>query len=139
MHRSIGETATLTGCNIETIRYYERVGLLSQPPRTGGGHRMYDEAGLARLKFIRRSRELGFPLGDVRTLLGLADRRSIACAEVRAVTATQLRTVRAKLADLGRMERVLAELVRRCAGEAAPDCPIIEALSGDSVGCPGPG
>lgn len=128
MLHAIGETARLTRCNIETIRYYERIGLLSRPARSEGGHRLYDDDAVGRLNFIRRCRELGFPLNDVRELLGLVDGGAYTCADVKSLTLGHLATVREKIATLRRMERVLDDMAERCAGGTVPDCPILEAL-----------
>lgn len=126
----IGELARRSGCNVETIRYYERIALLPSPARSAGRYRLYNPAEVRRLAFVRRARELGFTLGEVRALLALsAQDGSEACAEVRQLAAGHLAEVRAKLADLKSMESVLADAVRRCdAGERA-GCPLIEALS----------
>jgi MerR family mercuric resistance operon transcriptional regulator len=91
-----------TGTNIETIRYYERVGLLPPPARSSGGYRLYGTAHLKRLTFVRRARALGFPLAEVRKLLTLADQKRRPCAEVRVVAAAHLEDVKGKIADLGR-------------------------------------
>lgn len=117
-----------TGCNIETIRYYERIGLLPTTLRTEGGYRLYQVVHLKRLNFIRRARELGFSLDEVRTLLQLADHHDRSCQEVRALAATHLEEVQVKLADLKIMERVLEAMIARCAHGTLPDCPLIEAL-----------
>lgn len=126
----IGELSRRTGCNIETIRYYERISLLPSPARSAGHYRVYETADVRRLAFIRRARELGFTLGEVRILLALsANDAQGACAEVRELAASHLGEVRAKIADLRAMERVLADAVKRCAAGALPSCPIIDALS----------
>jgi len=127
---SIGELSRRTRVNIETIRYYERVQLLPAPPRTASGRRIYGSAERQTLAFIRRARELGFSLDEIHTLLALSaeDDRGT-CAEVREVAARHLGEVRAKIADLRAMERVLAEAVRRCDAGELPRCPVIEALS----------
>src|SRR6266404_1794655 len=126
----IGELSRRTGCNIETIRYYERIALLRAPVRSAGRYRVYDSADVRRLAFIRRARELGFTLDEVRTLLALsANDAQGACAEVRELAASHLAEVRAKITDLRAMERVLADAVRRCAAGELPGCPVIEALS----------
>jgi MerR family mercuric resistance operon transcriptional regulator len=123
----IGELSRRTGCNIETIRYYERIGLIPPPPRRGR-YRSYGGEDVARLAFVRRARELGFTLVEVRALLGLAAAGQTACAEVRDLAAAHLTDVRARIADLRRMERVLADSVRACdAGEDA-GCPLVETL-----------
>jgi len=126
----IGELSKRTGCNIETIRYYERISLLPAPPRSAGRYRIYDNADVRRLAFIRRARELGFTLDQVRALLALSENdRQGACTEVRELAARHLGDVRAKIADLRAMERVLADAVKRCAASTLPRCPIIDALS----------
>ena len=126
----IGELSRRTGCNIETIRYYERIALLPAPARSAGRYRVYDTADVRRLAFIRRARELGFTLDEVRTLLSLsANEGQGACANVRELAESHLAEVRTKIADLRAMERVLAAAVRRCAAGEVPGCPIIDALS----------
>ena len=127
-HLSIGTLAQRADVNIETIRYYERVGLLPDPPRTDGGHRLYQEEHLKRLIFIRRSRELGFTIEDIRGLLGLVDGGHYTCAEVKTMTLGHLDEIRAKVADLKRLEKVLHKIASQCDGGNSPDCPIIEAL-----------
>jgi MerR family mercuric resistance operon transcriptional regulator len=130
----IGALARQSGCNVETIRYYERVGLLPAPPRTAGRYRLYRAADVRRLAFVRRARELGFTLDQVRALLALSAKNGRdACAEVHDLAAGHLAEVRAKIADLRAMERILADAVRRCAAGELPGCPIIDALSGDRV------
>lgn len=124
----IGELSRRTGCNIETIRYYERAGLLPKPARSGGGHRMYGTAHVMRLSFVRRARELGFTLDEVRALLRLVDERDRPCAEARDLAARHLEDVRAKIADLRHMEAALDETIARCADGRAPECPLIEML-----------
>ena len=128
-----GMIAKQSGVNIETVRYYERIGLLPAPPRSVGGHRMYDEDMLKRLHFIRRSRELGFTLDEVRGLLQLVDGGGYTCGEVEALTTAHLGEVRRKLADLKRLERVLREMVAGCQGGEVPECPVIEALFRESL------
>ena len=125
---SIGELSQRTGVNIETIRYYEKIGLLPPPPRTEGGHRVYPDAHLRRLIFVRRSRELGFTLDEVRNLLGLV-KGGNTCGEVKEAALLHLKNVRQKIADLRQMERTLAETAARCEGGTAPDCPIVDVLS----------
>jgi MerR family mercuric resistance operon transcriptional regulator len=127
-HIVIGTLSKHTGTNIETIRYYERIGLLPAPARSSGGYRLYGTGHLKRLNFIRRARTLGFSIGEVRRLLRLADERKRPCAEVRVVAEAHLKDVRAKIVDLRRMERVLKATVARCAEGRRSDCPVIEAL-----------
>jgi MerR family mercuric resistance operon transcriptional regulator len=133
---TIGALSGRTGVNIETIRYYERIGVLRAPARSGGGHRLYDADDLKRLTFIRRSRDLGFSLVEVRALLNLADQRSRSCAKVRDLATGHLEDVRAKLADLRRMERILDAMVTRCADGTLPECPLIDALFRGAGGTP---
>jgi len=127
-HFAIGILSKRTGCNIETIRYYERAGLLPLPGRSPGGYRLYGTEHLKRLAFVRRARALGFPLDQVRALLALADHRRRPCAEARSLAATHLEDVRAKIADLKEMERVLRETVARCGSGKGSHCPLIETL-----------
>ena len=124
-----GQLSKQTGCNIETIRYYEKVALLPEPKRSSGGRRLYGHDDLQRLSFIRRCRELGFSLEQIRSLLALVDRGDFSCAEVRAVTSAHLLEVQEKVRDLRRMERVLKKLIADCVGRTKPECPIIESLS----------
>jgi MerR family transcriptional regulator, mercuric resistance operon regulatory protein len=127
---SIGELSRRAAVNIETIRYYERIELLPAPPRTASGRRVYGPAETRTLVFIRRSRELGFTLNEIRALLALSAKNGQGtCAEVRELAAGHLGEVRAKIADLRAMERVLADAVRRCDAGEAPGCPLIETLS----------
>jgi MerR family mercuric resistance operon transcriptional regulator len=123
----IGELSRRTGCNIETIRYYERIGLMPVPPRRGR-YRSYGGDHVARLGFVRRARELGFTLDEVRALLGLAVSADASCAEVRDLAAAHLKDVRARIADLRRMERVLADSVRACDAGQDLGCPLIDTL-----------
>jgi MerR family mercuric resistance operon transcriptional regulator len=127
-HFGIGALSEQTGVNIETIRYYEREGLMPAPPRTSGGHRSYSEDHLKRLTFIRRSRELGFSMAEIRGLLALVDERSYTCGEVKAFTLEHTESVRSKISDLQRMEKMLVEIASGCEGGTVPDCPIIDAL-----------
>lgn len=135
----IGELSRRTGCNIETIRYYERIELMPEPPRRGR-YRGYGSADVGRLGFIRRSRELGFTLVEVRALLGLAMGGHASCAEARDLAASHLRDVRSRIADLHRMERVLADAVRACDAGDEMGCPLIDTLfecgSGELAPCP---
>jgi MerR family transcriptional regulator, mercuric resistance operon regulatory protein len=125
----IGELSRRSGVNIETIRYYERIKVLPAPPRTASGRRLYGAAETRTLAFIRRSRELGFTLDEIRTLLALsANNTQGACAEVSEFATGHLTKVRAKITDLRAMERVLSDAVRRCAAGEAPGCPLIDAL-----------
>lgn len=124
----IGMLSKQTGCKVETIRYYEREGLMPDPPRTDGGHRVYAQEHLKRLRFIRRGRELGFTLDEVRNLLRIVDGDHYTCGEVKALTLDHLADVRGKLADLKKLETALKELAAQCSGDETPYCPVVEAL-----------
>lgn len=123
------ELARRTGCNLETIRYYEKVGMMPDPPRTASGYRIYGESHVSRLRFILRARELGFSIEQVRGLLELVDGGTQTCAEVKERTEQHLADVRAKIADLKRIEKVLATTAAQCSGEDVPECPVLEALA----------
>ena len=130
---AIGDLAKRTSTNVETVRYYERVALLPAPARSPGGYRLYGIGHVKRLTFIRRARALGFSIDEVRTLLRLADDRKRPCAEVRVVAEAHLNDVRARIADLRAMERVLKDTVAQCADGTASHCPVIEALYRDAT------
>jgi MerR family mercuric resistance operon transcriptional regulator len=126
---TIGGFARAADVNVETIRFYQRKGLLPEPDKPCGGIRRYDEADVARVRFVKSAQRLGFSLDDVAGLLRLAD--GAHCGEARKVGERKLAEVRAKLVDLTRMETVLAELLARCsAGRGKVDCPLIDALRG---------
>jgi MerR family mercuric resistance operon transcriptional regulator len=126
----IGDLSRQTGCNVETIRYYERVGLLPRPPRSAARYRLYESGDVRRLSFVRRARELGFTLEEVRALLALAvNDREDTCAEVRRLAGGHLAAVRAKIMDLRALERALSDAVRRCDAGERPGCPLIDTLS----------
>lgn len=125
----IGALSAATGVNIETIRYYERIGIMPAPPRTEGRQRTYDDEHVKRLAFIRRSRELGFSLDEVRALLGLAGGHALTCAEVRGMAHAHIADIRQKVNDLKKLDRVLSNLAAQCHGRTAPECPILDALS----------
>jgi MerR family mercuric resistance operon transcriptional regulator len=126
---TIGRLAEAAGVNLETVRYYERINLMQRPARPGRGHRVYESEHVQRLSFIRRARELGFSIEQIRTLLALAEPSRASCAEVQKFAQTHLDEVRAKLADLAKLERILAESIARCSGKVAPSCPVLEMLS----------
>lgn len=125
----IGAVAEQTSVNIETIRYYERQGLLPLPSRSAGGRRLYDVLAVQRLSFIRRSRELGFSLVDTRELLRLADDQRTDCRKVRTLAVHHLDDIRGKIASLEKLERALATLTDACRPESDGACPILAALS----------
>lgn len=125
----IGKLSRRTAVNIETIRYYERAGLLPRPSRTEGRHRVYDEPDVIRLRFIRRSRELGFSLDDIRALLRLVDSGNSDCCSTKEITLRQLTDVRGKIASLKNLERALKIMTDACQPDNQSSCPIIDALS----------
>jgi MerR family transcriptional regulator, mercuric resistance operon regulatory protein len=125
------ELAESTGCNLETIRYYEKIGLLVEALRDANNYRIYDDAQVRRLRFIMRGRELGFSIEEIRGLLNLVDGGTQTCAEVKLRTEHHLTYVRTKIADLGRIERILALTAAQCSGDKVPTCPVIDALMGE--------
>lgn len=133
MALSIGELSKSTNTKVETIRYYERIGLLPKPARTGGNYRAYGQAELGRLSFIRRSRDLGFSLDQVRALLQLSDDRDCDCAGIDLIAREHLMEVDRKLADLTAMRRELKSVIDSCSGGVVADCRIIEALAPDTM------
>ncbi len=125
---TIGKVAKRTGCHIETIRYYEKEHLLPAPERSEGGHRLFTNSLIERLVFIRRSRELGFSVEEIRELLSIVDGEQVSCERVKHLADTHLKDIRSKIGDLQRMEKTLGKLSRQCSGNDVPECPIIEAL-----------
>jgi len=126
---SIGALAEATGSKVETVRYYERIGLLPQPGRTTGNYRAYTADHLARLSFVRRARDLGFTLDQIRALLELADHKDNDCCSVDAVARGHLTDIDRKIADLKALRRELNDLLNQCQQGTIADCRIIGALS----------
>jgi DNA-binding transcriptional MerR regulator len=124
---TIGALSRQSGVNVETIRYYERIGLLPVPPRAASGYRRYDGGAVARLRFIRRGRELGFGIEAIRTLLQLADHPELPCAAADQLAQAHLAEVDARIADLQAMRAVLTEITC-CDSRSAAHCRLIEAL-----------
>ena len=125
---SIGGVSERTGVNIETIRYYERIGMMPRPLRSQGGRRLYTHDQSRRLAFIKRARTLGFTLEEIKILLALASGAG-SCAEVKRVTERHLEEVRQRIKDLRRLEKVLGDLAAQCGSGRTSPCPILEALS----------
>lgn len=125
----IGDLARATGTKVETIRYYESEGLIPQPARSAANYRLYEQPHLDRLSFIRRSRDLGFTLDQVRTLLQLADDRRRDCAMIDTIATENLREVDRKIADLTALRRELASVIASCQGGSVSECRILEALA----------
>jgi Cu(I)-responsive transcriptional regulator len=128
-HLRIGELARRTGTNIETIRYYERIGLLRSPARTACNYRAYDDGHLGRLSFIRRARDLGFSLNQIRDLLELADQRDRSCDAVDAIAREHLAEVNRKIRDLKALHRELNSIISQCGRGTVAECRILEALA----------
>ncbi len=126
---SIGELARATGTKVETVRYYERIGLLPVPSRTGGNYRVYGRIHMGRLSFIRRGRDLGFSLDEVRELLRLSDDRDQSCAEVDRIARHHLTEVERKLSDLKALRTELCQMIDQCQHGTIAACRIIEALA----------
>ncbi|TPE62619.1 helix-turn-helix domain-containing protein [Sandaracinobacter neustonicus] len=129
----IGELAKATETRVETIRWYEKVGLLQHNSRTTGNYRTYGEPELARLSFIRRARALGFSLDQVRELLDLAETDGQDCAAVDRLAAAQLKAIDQRLEDLQALRAELSKLLRACEGGSVTNCRIIEALAPRAV------
>ena len=128
--RSIGEVAKATGVKVVTIRYYEQIGLMPAPSRTDGNYRAYSQEHIRGLRFIRRCRDLGFTLEQVRDLLRLASQKNEECSEVDRITLRHLADIETKVADLARLAAELRRISECCRGDGLiANCRIIEALS----------
>lgn len=135
---SRGQLSARTGVNGETIRYYEKIGLIPPPPRTQGGHRVYGHDHLKRMRFICRGRELGFTIDDIRDLFGFVDAGDATCSEVKNLALRHAADLRGKINDLIQLEATLADLADQCSGDEVPDCPIVDVLyTGDGSNTPG--
>ena len=128
-----GNLARRTGVNAETIRYFERIGILAAPERTKGGHRVYDQNHVRALSFIRRARGLGFSPDEVRAIVELGGPGKATCGEVREIASHHLEHVRAKIADLVEIERLLAITIGRCSGRPDAECAVIEMIEQPEV------
>lgn len=124
----IGDLARATGTKVETIRWYEQVGILAAPARSAGNYRVYDGAALTRLSFIRRARALGFPLDQVRALLDLSADPGRACGSIDGLAGAHLAEIDRKIADLQALRRELSGLLASCRRETVAECRIVEAL-----------
>jgi DNA-binding transcriptional MerR regulator len=125
---NIGELARVADTKAETIRYYERIGLLAAPPRTAGNYRDYSAAHVSRLIFTRRARELGFSIGQIRALLDMADQKEQSCEAVDVIACEHLAQVKRKLADLSALRRELESMIGQCRHGTVAECRILEAL-----------
>lgn len=126
---SIGEVARRAGIKVPTIRYYEQMGLVAEPGRTGGNQRRYGKAELDRLMFIRHARELGLGIDAIRELLELSDYPAQPCADADRIAAEQLAGVRAKIARLRKLEAELERIATQCRGGTVDECYVIHALA----------
>ena len=139
MNLTIGKIARRAGLGIETVRFYEKEGLLHEPQRSEANYRLYPEEEVARLNFIRRAKELGFSLREIRELLQLHDDPHATKGEVREKTEAKIEDIRKKIADLSRMLAALETLVDTCDGHGpVVECPILKALAGPEDDDPTP-
>lgn len=129
---NIGQVAEQTGLPAKTIRYYEDIGLVT-PLREANGYRVFAESDAHKLAFLGRARALGFSIEGCRNLLALWEDRSRASADVRSIAKEHLAEIEQKITALAAMRDTLAELVRECAGDNRPDCPILKGLEGDQL------
>lgn len=130
---SIGQVARAANCKVQTIRYYEQIGILPEPARTEGNQRIYNQKHLERLSFIRHSRELGFSLEQVREILALVDDPSHSCEEVDQIASVHLAEVISRIERLQDMRSELERMISRCAGGTVTECRIIESLADHSL------
>ena len=125
---TIGKLSEKTGVNIETVRYYEKIGLIPKPSRSEGGNRLYNVEQLKRLAFIKRCRELGFPLVTIRGFLKLVDEKNFTCAEIADISQHHLEDIRAKIRDLKKIESHMKDMLSQCNKNNMPDCAFIDIL-----------
>jgi MerR family mercuric resistance operon transcriptional regulator len=125
---SIGSLSQQTGVKVETIRYYEKIKVMPKPGRNAAGYRVYGSAHVKRLHFVRRGRELGFSLDELRRLLALVDGHSYTCSQIHELTIAHVEDIRRKIADLRRLERAMTDMAAKCTRNQIPECPVIDAL-----------
>ena len=126
---TIGRLARETGCKVQTIRYYEEIGLMPQPVRTAGNQRRYGSSHVARLAFIRHGRELGFPLDAIRQFLSLVDEPDRSCAAADRMARVQLQAVESRIARLNSLKLELERMIEQCKGGRVAECRVIEVLA----------
>ncbi|MGV3531353.1 MAG: heavy metal-responsive transcriptional regulator [Chthoniobacteraceae bacterium] len=132
---TISDAAKSSGLGTETVRFYERQGLLPEPPRTASGYRQYTTDDVRRLSFIRRAKTLGFTLKEIGELLGLTEQRAASAGEVKELATAKLERVREQIRDLQKIEKALHGLVKECSGVGpASRCPILNAITFESIG-----
>lgn len=125
----IGEVSRITGIKVETVRYYERIGLLSKPARTDGNYRSYDPGNVDRLRFIRHARGLGLDIADIRSLLNLSEHPERDCGEIDQITTSHLASVEGKIRQLELLRQELVRMLKQCRGGQVADCRILLALN----------
>ena len=125
---TIGKLPEKTGVNIETVRYYEKIGLIPKPYRSEGGNRLYDKDQVKRLAFIKRCRELGFPLDTIREFLKLVDKNNFTCAEIADISQHHLEDIRDKIRDLKKIESHMKDVLSQCNKNNTPECAFIDIL-----------
>ncbi|HET7794434.1 MAG TPA: Cu(I)-responsive transcriptional regulator [Rhizobacter sp.] len=131
---NIGEASKQSAVSAKMIRHYESLGLLPKPPRTEAGYRLYDEASVHTLRFIRRSRDLGFNIKEIEALLGLWRNRRRASADVKRIASAHVADLQRRIDEMQAMQRTLSHLAHCCQGDARPDCPILDDLAGEVTG-----
>ena len=126
---NIGEAAQASGVSAKMIRYYESIGLITKAARTAGGYRSYTQNDVHTLRFVRRARDLGFPLEEIELLLGLWRDRSRVASDVKTIAERHIAALETKIVELEAMRSALRHLVHHCHGDQRPDCPILEDLA----------
>jgi DNA-binding transcriptional MerR regulator len=130
---TIGRVADAAGCKVQTVRYYEQIGLIPAPPRSSGNQRVYDSSAIHRLTFIRHARELGFPLQAIRDLISLSDNPDQSCEAADVIAKAQLDEVDLRIRRLGALRNELERMVEQCKGGQIADCRVLEVLSNHSL------
>lgn len=130
---TIGRVAEAAGCKVQTVRYYEQIGLIPAPPRSSGNQRVYDSSAVHRLTFIRHARELGFPLQAIRDLISLSDNPDQSCEAADVIAKAQLDEVDLRIRRLGALRNELERMVEQCEGGRIADCRVLEVLSDHSL------
>lgn len=127
---TVGALADKAGINLETVRYYEKIGLMPKPKRKESRYRFYDESDLTRLKFIVRAKELGFTLKEISELLDLRIESKATCGDIKKIAGHKIQNVKQKIKDLQNIKKVLTKLIRQCVNEelSSEECPILEAI-----------